>query len=273
MNLEPVFARAQAQGRCALIPYVMAGDPDIPTTLLLLASLASAGADIIELGIPYGDPLADGPTIAAAAQRALTRGTDIEAVLACARRSLVPVVLFTYLNPVLQYGLTRFCREAREAGVAGAIIPDVSLEESTHVRGVFLAHGLDMPMLVAPTTPIQRAGQIAQASTGFVYVVSRLGVTGAASTPNFEPVRAQLHALRGMTKTPLAVGFGVSSSQHVREIAPACDGIIVGSALLDAYADSAGAQAAERAARFITTLSCGISSNVAGRMVRSDGDT
>lgn len=254
MNLEPVFARAQSQGRCALVPYVMAGDPDIATTSLLFTSLASAGADIIELGIPYGDPLADGPTIAAAAQRSLDRGTDIEAVFACARRSPLPIVLFTYLNPVLQYGLARFCREAKDAGVAGAIVPDVSLEESAEVRSVFGAYGLDMPMLVAPTTPLARAGEIANASTGFVYVVSRLGVTGAASTPDFDPVRTQLQALRATTTTPLAVGFGVSRPDHVREIAPSCDGIIVGSALIDAYAGSTGQQAAQRAARFITAL-------------------
>jgi tryptophan synthase alpha chain len=185
MALESIFVRARSEGRAAFIPYLMAGDPDLATTEAMMAALAAVGADAIELGIPYGDPLADGPSIAAAGQRALSGGTGITDVVALAARSRkaggAPVILFTYFNPVYQYGIERFSRDAAAAGIAGAIVPDIALEESEDLRAALTADGLEMPLLVAPSTPRERAKRIAEASGGFVYVVSRLGVTGAGS--------------------------------------------------------------------------------------------
>jgi tryptophan synthase alpha chain len=211
--------------------------------------LSEAGADIVELGVPYGDPLADGPSVAAAGQRALASGTTLPAVLALLRLhrdAIAPVVLFTYYNPVYQYGLQRFARDAAAAGCAGVIVPDLALEETASLRRVLKAASLEMPLLVAPTTPKKRARRIVKASTGFLYVVSRLGVTGAGNAPNMEPLYAQLAELRTMTDAPLAVGFGISRPQDVAQLSGHADAFVVGSALIDAYAGSAGEDAAAR---------------------------
>jgi tryptophan synthase alpha chain len=256
--LEKLFERARAQGRSAFIPYLMAGDPDVETTARVLDALTAAGADAIELGIPYGDPLADGPTIAAAGVRALRNGVAIGDVLSLVRdakvRGVVPIVLFTYYNPVYQYGVERFARDAAAAGAAGAIVPDIALEEAEELRATLASAGVQMPLLVAPSTPRERAARIAAQSTGFVYVVSRLGVTGANSAPDFSPLREQIAMLRSLTKKPLAIGFGVSHPEHVREVGPIADGIIVGSALIDAYADAYGEEAARRARAFVEPM-------------------
>jgi tryptophan synthase alpha chain len=258
MGLESIFEAARAEKRAAFIPYLMAGDPDIATTEAMMAALTAAGADAIELGIPYGDPLADGPSIAAAGQRALSGGTAIADVIALAGRSRktggAPVMLFTYFNPVYQYGIEKFARDAAAADVAGAIVPDIALEESEALRAALDAHGLEMPLLVAPSTPRERAKRIAEASGGFVYVVSRLGVTGAGSAPNFAPLHAQMAMLREVTNKPLAVGFGVSRPEHVREVAGLADGFIVGSALIGAYAGKAGDAAASSLREFTAPL-------------------
>jgi tryptophan synthase alpha chain len=255
-----VFDAVFTRGSAAFIPYVMAGDPDLETTSLILDALRDAGAALIELGIPYGDPLADGPTIAAAGQRALARGTRMgdafELVARAQGNGSPPIVLFTYLNPVLQYGLERFAADARRTGAAGAIVPDAALEETGELRAVFARHELAMPLLVAPSTSPQRAARIAEASTGFVYVVSRLGVTGANQQRSFAPVREQIAMLRRLTGKPLAVGFGVSTANQVREIAAIADGVIVGSALIDAYASTGerAQSAAEDVAALARTL-------------------
>ena len=245
--LENIFKN----GRCAFIPYLMAGDPDIETTARIMQAVASAGADAIELGIPYGDPLADGPTIAAAGVRALKNGVGIHEVLQLVKeavsRNASRIILFTYFNPVYQYGIERFARDAAQAGAAGVIVPDIALEEGRELREALSAHGLQMPLLVAPSTPRDRAKRIAQASSGFVYVVSRLGVTGAGSEPDFAPLRKQIEMLRSVTGKPLAVGFGISKPEHVHEVRDIVDGVIVGSALIDAYAGAHGEEAARRA--------------------------
>jgi tryptophan synthase alpha chain len=256
--LEEIFARARRKSRIAFVPYVVAGDPDVATTGAILDALRGAGADAVELGIPYGDPLADGPTIAAAAQRSLRAGTRIEDVLLLAQRNRerggVPIVLFTYFNPVYQYGLDRFARDAATAGASGAIVPDIPLEEGSELSATLAAYGLDMPLLVAPSTTHERAKRISEQATGFIYVVSRLGVTGAGCAPAAERLRAQIATLREMTEKPLAVGFGVSSAEHVRRAASIADGVIVGSALIDSYTGSAGDSAASRVRSFVTPL-------------------
>ena len=208
-----MFERAKLERRVAFIPYIMAGDPDLATTEAIVAALSAAGADAIELGIPYSDPLADGPTIASAGARALANGTQaVRRARAGApmQRRCAPLLLFTYFNPVYRIGAERFADEASAAGAAGAIVPDLALEESDELRYALHARGLEMPLLVAPSTTRARAQRIAEAATGFVYVVSRLGVTGAGKTPDFAPFEAQLAMLREVTKKPLAVGFGLS---------------------------------------------------------------
>ncbi len=255
--LEAAFSRARDEKRLAFIPYVMAGDPDLRTSELLLRTLTEVGADVIELGVPYSDPLADGPTIAAAGQRALAAGVGIAETLELARRCAshcAPILLFTYYNPIYQYGMERFARDAAEAAVAGAIVPDVPLEEAAELSAALAAHDLAMPLLVAPSTPPQRAARIVEAATGFVYVVSRLGVTGAGSTPSFERLRGQLTSLREMTDKPLAVGFGVSRAEDARAVAGFADAIVVGSALIDRYAGFRGDDVVRRVRRFVEPL-------------------
>jgi tryptophan synthase alpha chain len=253
-----VLAEIFRADRPAFIPYVMAGDPDLETTALVVKALTEEGAGAIELGIPYGDPLADGPTIAAAGMRALQNGVGVREVLDLIRSvgpQAPPIIIFTYFNPVYQYGIERFARDAAAAGAAGAIVPDVALEESTHLREALVREGLEMPLLVAPSTPRDRARRIADASGGFVYVVSRLGVTGAAAAPDFSPLLSQVAMLREVTDKPLAVGFGIRAREHVREVRGIVDGVIVGSALIDAFAGARGEEAANRAGEFVRTLS------------------
>jgi tryptophan synthase alpha chain len=256
--LEAVFERARNASRAAFVPYVMAGDPDAETTLAVLRRLTAIGSDAVELGIPYGDPLADGPTIAAAGQRALNAGMTIDGTLDIVRkhreRGGVPIVLFTYFNPIYKYGVERFAKRAAGAGASGVIVPDIALEEAQKISSVFAAEGLDMPLLVAPSTTQGRAERIAAQSSGFIYVVSRLGVTGASTQPRTDALRSQIAMLRGITGKPLAVGFGVSAPEHVRAVASFADGIIVGSALIDAYGGARGQEAAERVGEFAAML-------------------
>jgi tryptophan synthase alpha chain len=256
--LDRVFERAARHDRAAFIAYVMAGDPDLTTTLSILETISTAGADLIELGLPYGDPLADGPTIASAARRALDRETRLADVFSLLKQHSeaggAPVVLFTYFNPIYRYGIERFTREASASGAIGIIVPDLALEESSTLRACAAVHGLQMPLLVAPSTPRFRAKTIADAASGFLYVVSRLGVTGADGYTKRKQMREQIAMLRGITKKPLAVGFGISDVAAVHDVASLADGVIVGSALIDAYAGSSGAEAARRVRALATPL-------------------
>ena len=257
-GIDVVFERARAERRAALIAYVVAGDPDRATTLAVLEAITAAGVDLIELGIPYGDPLADGPTIAAAAQRALANGTrmaDAIALAAEARaRGCSPVLFFTYVNPIDRYGADRFAREAADTGAVGAIVPDVPLEELATFAPPLRAAGLAIPLLIAPTTPPARAETIAAASSGFVYLVSRLGVTGARREPDVAWASGAVARLRPVTALPLAVGFGISTPAHVAAVGAVADGVIVGSALIDAYAGSHGDEAARKAGVYAAAL-------------------
>ena len=257
-RIAAVLDRCRAENRAALIMYLMAGDPDLATTALVIDAISRAGADIIELGIPYGDPLADGPTIAASAHRALQHGTSIDDAVALARdaraRGSAPIIFFTYVNPISQYGPEKFARAAREAGAFGAIVPDVPLEEIDEFAPALRAEGLGLPLLVAPTTPNRRAEEIANRSDGFVYVVSRLGVTGARSEPDVAWISAAIARLRAASSKHLAVGFGISTPSHVKAMAQIADGVIVGSALIDAIAGKEGTAAADAAYSYVATL-------------------
>ncbi len=259
--IAAAFATARESRRGALIPYLCAGDPDLETTEALLVALGDAGADIIELGIPYGDPLADGPTNAAAAQRALGAGTTIDAALRCAARArragAPPILAFTYVNPVVQFGLERFADALVAADMCGAIVLDLPLEETARLHAAFAPRGLALPLLVAPTTPAARAVAIAAQSDGFTYLVSRLGVTGAKREPDFSWIAQRVERLRASGALPLAIGFGISSAEHVRRACAIADGAIVGSALIDAYAGTRGAEAVSRASAFTRELASG----------------
>jgi len=256
-RLAGVFARARAEKRSALIIYLVAGDPDAGTTAAVIDAI-SPFVDLIELGIPYGDPLADGPTIAAAGARALGAGMTLDGTLALARgardRGNAPILFFSYVNPIVQYGPERFAAAAREAGALGAIVPDVPLEELATFAPAFHAEGLAIPLLVAPTTPAERAARIAAASDGFVYIVSRLGVTSAGREPDVAWIRSAVDGLRATTQRPLAVGFGISTPAHVAAIGAIADGVIIGSAFVDATAGRTGADAATAARSYVERL-------------------
>jgi tryptophan synthase alpha chain len=258
------FAALQQEGRCALMPFLMAGDPDLATTAATLLALQGAGADLIELGIPYSDPLADGPVIQAAAGRALAAGTTPAGVLAMLQglrgQLETPVVLFTYSNPLLHRGMERFCHEAAEAGAAGLVVPDLPLEEAQRLSPIAAGHGLDLVLLVAPTTPPERMARIHAASRGFTYLVSVTGVTGVRQSLG-ERVQPLLAALQAQGGIPVAVGFGIAAAEQVRQVRQwGADGAIVGSALVKAMAAAAaaGGDVAATAADFCAELRQGL---------------
>jgi tryptophan synthase alpha chain len=237
MDLTGAFEAARAAGRAALIPYVTAGHPAPALTLPVLRMLAEEGADVIELGVPFSDPLADGPTIQRSSFEAIAQGADLAwtlAVLAEFRReSAVPVVLFTYLNPVLRFGVDRFLAEAREAGAQGVLLTDLPVGADPALEARFAASGLELIRLVAPTTSPERARVIAAAARGFLYYVSRTGVTGAAQALS-ATLAAEVAALRTATPLPVAVGFGISGGEQAAAVAGVADGVVVGSALVAA---------------------------------------
>ncbi|MFM1799281.1 MAG: Tryptophan synthase alpha chain [Cyanobacteriota bacterium] len=254
------FTTLRQSGSCALMPFLMAGDPDLNTTAAALLALQANGADLIELGIPYSDPLADGPVIQAAASRALAAHTTPAAVLdllASLRGQLtVPVILFTYSNPLLNRGMEAFCRQAAEAGAAGLVVPDLPLEEAEKLSPIAASHGLDLVLLVAPTTPPERLARIHASSRGFTYLVSVTGVTGMRSTLE-RRVEPLIQALKEQGGCPVAVGFGISGPDQARQVRDwGADGAIVGSALVKVMAEAraAGEDVAAAAGRFCAAL-------------------
>ena len=240
--IQQRFQKLQSEGRCALMPFLMAGDPDLTQTRSTLLALEAAGADMIELGIPYSDPLADGPVIQAAASRALGSGTTpgrvLEMLQSLKGELSIPVILFTYSNPLLNRGMENFCRDAAAAGAAGLVVPDLPLEEAEKLSAIAEAAGLDLVLLVAPTTPSDRMGRISLASRGFTYLVSVTGVTGVRTTLE-NRVATLVQQLKGMGPTPVAVGFGISGPEQARQVRDwGADGAIVGSALVKVMAES-----------------------------------
>jgi tryptophan synthase alpha chain len=235
-RISSTFDRLKERNEAALVAFITAGDPDIENTSSLIALLGKSGADIIELGIPYSDPLADGPTIQASSQRALDRGVTPPMVLDLVRESRkvtdVPVVVMTSYNLVLIYGLERFAKEAVDAGLDGAILTDLPPEEAGPWKAVADAAGLATIFLVAPTSTPERIRLITENSTGFVYCVSRTGVTGARQELPSDLVDL-LKTIREATDKPLCVGFGISTPQHVAQVAAVADGAVIGSALVD----------------------------------------
>lgn len=236
-------------GRAALIPYLTAGFPTAAVSLEALQRVAGAGADLIEVGVPFSDPLADGPTIQRSSEVALAQGMTLGGVLDLVRRAAlrVPVVLMTYVNPVLAYGAARLLGDAASAGVSGLLLTDVPAGADPALERTVMASPLDLIRLVAPTTPPERLIQAATGGGGFVYLISRLGVTGArARVP--DDLGAQVARVRAATTLPVAVGFGISTAAQVREAARLADGVVVGSALVEALG-AGGPAAAERLVR------------------------
>ena len=241
-------------GRPLLVPYLTAGFPDRHATPRLMAALARAGADVIELGVPFSDPLADGPTIQGSSQTALDGGGSLDATLAALRlfraaATATPVVLFTYLNPVVRRGVDRFLADALEAGADGVLLTDLPLGEDPELEAAFEASPLALVRLIAPTTPPDRALRIAARAQGFVYYISRAGVTGARSELR-QGLAEEVAALREAASVPVVVGFGISTPAQAAEVAGLADGVVVGSALIDAIRDR-GEEAAEA---FIASL-------------------
>lgn len=230
------FAAARAGGRAALVPYVTAGHPSPEDTPAVLEMLAAEGADLIELGVPFSDPLADGPTIQRSSFLAIEQGVDLAwtlQVLAGFRRAHdTPVVLFTYLNPVLHHGLRRFLDDAAAAGADGVLLTDLPVGAAPELERQFEGSGLDLIRLVAPTTTPARAQEIARAARGFLYYVSRTGVTGARAALS-AGLEREVAALRAATDVPVAVGFGISTAEQAAFVGRIADGVVVGSALVD----------------------------------------
>jgi tryptophan synthase alpha chain len=229
------FAELREKGEMGLVAFLTAGDPSLPASESLALALAGAGADVIELGVPFSDPVADGPAIQRSSERALRAGTTLDGVLDLAasirRKSGVALVLFSYYNPVLQMGLERFAEGAAASGIDGVLITDLTPEEAEEYRRIVRGHGLDTIFLAAPTSPNERLKRIAEVSSGFLYVISRTGVTGAKdSLP--EDLPALVRRVRQATTLPIAVGFGISLPGQVSVLGGLADAAVVGSALV-----------------------------------------
>jgi tryptophan synthase alpha chain len=237
LSLADAFAAARAEGRAALVPYVTAGHPAPALTAEILRAVADEGADVIELGVPFSDPLADGPTIQRSSFEAIAQGVDLRWTLDALAdfRALrpTPVVLFTYLNPVLRHGLDRFLDDAAAAGAQGVLLTDLPVGADPGIEGRIHASALDLIRLVAPTTKPARVREIAAAARGFLYYVSRTGVTGARAELQAGLAR-EVEEVRAVTSVPVAVGFGISTAEQAATVARVADGVVVGSALVEA---------------------------------------
>lgn len=236
LTLSETFSRLKNQGKVAFIPYITAGDPDLATTSKALKVLDSCGSDIIELGMPYSDPLADGPVIQAAATRALARGTNFDAIISMLSEVVpelsCPVALFTYYNPILKRGVEKFMSTIQKVGAHGLVVPDVPLEETEILRREAVKHNIELVLLTTPTTPMERMKAIVEASEGFVYLVSSIGVTGARTSVSAR-VQSLLQEIKEVSDKPVAVGFGISKPEHVKQVSGwGADGVIVGSAMV-----------------------------------------
>lgn len=256
------FENLRRNQECALIPFITAGDPDLETTAKALQVLDNSGADIIELGVPYSDPLADGPVIQAAATRALQRGTTLEQVLEMLKgispnlRS--PIILFTYYNPILYRGVDQFLQQIQDAGVSGLVVPDLPLEESAGLIEPAAEMGIDLTLLVAPTSSPARIEAIARASQGFIYLVSVTGVTGMRTQMQGR-VSDLLQQIRHVTDKPIGVGFGISDVEQARQVkAWGADAAIVGSAIVKRLAEGTPEQGLDAIAQFCQSLKTAI---------------
>ncbi|MBC7972904.1 MAG: tryptophan synthase subunit alpha [Verrucomicrobia bacterium] len=261
-SISQRFETLRDHARCALIPFITAGDPDLETTAAALQLLDRSGADLIELGVPYSDPLADGPVIQAAATRALQRGTRLDQVLELVRsvsptlRS--PIILFTYYNPILNRGIETYLQQISAAGVRGLVVPDLPLEEASTLLKPATEYGIEVTLLIAPTSPKERILAIAEQSQGFIYLVSTTGVTGVRTQVQSR-VKDLLLELRNVTDKPIGVGFGISQPEHARQVMEwGADAVIVGSAFVKRLADGTPAQGLQAIETFCQSLKAAI---------------
>jgi tryptophan synthase alpha chain len=239
-------SRLKFRNKPGLVAYFTCGDPDIAATREIILAAVRAGADVIELGVPFSDPVADGPVIQRASERALKKGTSLQNVLTLAanlrKQTDAGLIIFSYLNPVLRYGLESFCAEAARVGVDGALITDLTVEEAGEYRAHMAAHQLSTIFLAAPTSPDQRLKRIAQACQGFVYAVSRTGVTGTRQEVA-EDAAALVKRIRKFTRLPVAVGFGISNREQFAQVGEFADAAAVGSAIVQAVEQNRGREA------------------------------
>ncbi|CCQ54137.1 tryptophan synthase subunit alpha [Crocosphaera watsonii WH 8501] len=257
-SVSDCFQSLRDRGQCALIPFITAGDPDLDTTAKALRVLDASGADIIELGVPYSDPLADGPVIQAAATRALGRGVKLEDVLKIVKEVQpeikAPIILFTYYNPIFYRGVEPFLQQIKAAGVQGLVVPDLPLEEAETLLKPAAAMGIEVTLLVAPTSPIERIQAIATQSQGFIYLVSVTGVTGMRTQVGSR-VEELLKNLRSTTNKPIGVGFGISEPEHALQVKNwGSDAVIVGSACVKRLAQGTPEEGLNSLATFCQSL-------------------
>lgn len=242
-----------------LVVYLTSGDPDLETTYNIALAALDNGADVLELGVPFSDPLADGPVIQRASERAVARGVRLTEVLALSKRIRAArpdagIVLFSYLNPVMRLGITEFCRLAKEYGADGVLLTDMIVEEATEYLAAMTANGLQPIFLAAPTSPDHRLKAIAEHSRGFVYAISRVGITGTQNTALTSEAEDLVARLRQFTSLPIAVGFGISNADHVAAVAKFADAAIVGSAIVKLIEDSHVGKEAEAVGAFVAGL-------------------
>lgn len=232
--------------RPGLVAYLTCGDPSLQVSRDVALAAIEAGADVIELGVPFSDPVADGPVIQRASERALAQGTDLAGVIDVARqvreRSRAGLIIFSYLNPILQFGLEKFCQAAQNAGVDGALVTDLPVEEAADYLRAMKAHKLAPVFLAAPTSPDQRLKSVAKYSKGFVYAISRTGTTGTRQEVAGD-AQALVQRLRAMTKLPIAVGFGVSNAEQFQQVGAFADAVVIGSAIVQLIENNAGREA------------------------------
>lgn len=262
MTISNCFETLRQNNQCALIPFITAGDPDLETTAKALQVLDDNGADAIELGVPYSDPLADGPVIQAAATRALQRGTRLDAVLEMVAKVSPnlrsPIILFTYYNPILYRGIETFLQQIKSAGVQGLVVPDLPLEEADSLIQPANKLGIELTLLVAPTSPKNRIEAIANQSQGFIYLVSVTGVTGVRDGLD-KRVKDLLQELRSVTEKPIGIGFGISTPEHARQVKEwGADAAIVGSAFVKRLAEGTPEQGLESIGQFCKSLKTAI---------------
>ncbi|MBW4439735.1 MAG: tryptophan synthase subunit alpha [Plectolyngbya sp. WJT66-NPBG17] len=264
-SVSECFERLRNQGRCALIPFLTAGDPDLETTAQALQILDRSGADLIELGVPYSDPLADGPVIQAAATRSLQNGTRLDDVLQLVKQVSPtlrsPIILFTYYNPILNRGIESFLKEIAEAGAKGLVVPDLPLEEAETLLRPAKEYGIELTLLVAPTSPPERIAAIAQQSQGFIYLVSTTGVTGMRSQMESR-VKDLIAELRQVTDKAIGVGFGISQPEQARQVMNwGADAAIVGSAFVKRLSEGSPAEGLKAVEEFCQTLRSSIAAD------------
>lgn len=251
-RLGKKFSALKKEKRKAFIPFITAGDPNLPKTLSYVRALEAGGADIIELGVPFSDPMADGPVIQQADERALKKNTNLKGILRLVREvrrgSDIPIVLMGYYNPIYRFGLKRFAMAARSVGVDGCLIADLPPDEAAEVTKPFQRIGIDLVYLLAPTSDAERIRKVSRAARGYIYFVSLTGITGGRMG-QLRKVRQQVQAIRRVSRLPIAVGFGISKPRQAKEVARFSDGVVVGSAFVKRIGEKASARQIERLTR------------------------